>query len=294
MNLNLKNIKNDIIIGTAQLGTQYGIANKNVNYGLKERLYFLDEAYKNNYKTFDTAYAYKNSHKIIGKWIRSKKVYPKIYTKIPNLDKFVEEEINSIYTKSIKQLNISNLEGILLHNYLDWSKTDIKKFIIDKLEKKIIKNFGFSIYDHKNIPSDEAVNIIQVPGNIFNQSIIKSDEINNFLNKGGQVQVRSLFIQGLLLMNIDEIPYYLDEIKNPLHQFHNLAKELNTSSYELAILCVKNIIPQAKLVLGFDNINQLSILNSTNNRSINNSDLKEIINFAKKYNNKLWDPRHWH
>lgn len=293
MNINLKNIKNDIIIGTAQLGTKYGIANKNKSFDIIERLNFLDKIYNKGFKTFDTAYAYKNSHKILEHWIKKRNIELKIYTKILDLQKYPSENINNIFNQSIKSINYSNLEGILLHNHLDWSNNNVKSFILEKLEKKLIKNFGLSIYDLNHIPFDTSVNIIQVPGNIFNQTIINSNELNNFLHKGGMVQIRSIFVQGLLLMNVDEISPSLEDIKKPLYYFHNLARELNTSSFELAILCVKQIFPKAKLVLGFDNIEQLSTLDNIENSKVNATDLKEVIKFGKKYRNKLWDPRYW-
>ena len=65
--LSNKNIKQNIIIGTAQLGENYGISNKNIDYEIKSRIEFLDFCYQNGFHSFDTAYTYKNSHKIIGK-----------------------------------------------------------------------------------------------------------------------------------------------------------------------------------------------------------------------------------
>ena len=41
-------------------------------------------------------------------------------------------------------------------------------------------------------------------GNIFNQSILTS-KILNFVNNGGNLLVRSIFLQGLILMDIDNI-----------------------------------------------------------------------------------------
>ena len=73
-----QNIKRSIIIGTAQLGENYGISNCNANYEISNRIDFLNFCYKNGFHSFDTAYAYKNSHKIIGKWIHNTNCKPKI------------------------------------------------------------------------------------------------------------------------------------------------------------------------------------------------------------------------
>ena len=74
---NKKNNKN-IIIGTAQLGENYGVANNNKNFNIKNRIEFLNFAYNNGFINYDTAYAYKNSHKIIGEWLQEKHITPNI------------------------------------------------------------------------------------------------------------------------------------------------------------------------------------------------------------------------
>ena len=110
--LSNKNIKQNIIIGTAQLGENYGISNKNIDYEIKSRIEFLDFCYQNGFHSFDTAYTYKNSHKIIGEWLYKKDYYPKIYSKIPKLNNSNIEEIKSIFNLSLQQLKLRSLDGL--------------------------------------------------------------------------------------------------------------------------------------------------------------------------------------
>ncbi len=291
--MNIKNIKQDIIIGTAQLGTNYGIANRTLSINIEERLNFLDKIYSKGFNTFDTAYAYKNSHKILEYWIKKRNINPKIYTKLNNLHKFSSINTKNLLNKTLKDINKLKIEGLLLHNPLNWENTEIKIFIKEIIKNNIVKNFGLSIYDLKDITRDPEINIIQVPGNIFNQSIINSEIIQNFHYESKEVHVRSIFIQGLLLMEMKDIPPKFSEIKKPLSDYKNLALELNISVSELAILCVKKILPQAKLVLGFDNITQLSSLENIDNLNISDSDIEAVIKLGNKNKNKLWDPRYW-
>ena len=72
--MNFKNIKKEIIIGTAQLQSDYGIANVNHDKNPNKYENFLSYAIENNYKKIDTAYAYKNAHKIIGDLVLKKKL----------------------------------------------------------------------------------------------------------------------------------------------------------------------------------------------------------------------------
>ena len=291
--LSNKNIKQNIIIGTAQLGENYGISNKNIDYEIKSRIEFLDFCYQNGFHSFDTAYTYKNSHKIIGEWLYKKDYYPKIYSKIPKLNNSNKEKIKSIFNLSLQQLKLHSLDGLLLHNPNDWLNNNTKTFIKNLLKDNLINSFGLSIYNEKDIHIDNNINIIQAPGNIFNQEIFTSNKINNFYINKGEIHIRSIFIQGLLLMEYNNIPQKLDELKKPLYYLQNYAREMNIDVASLAILCVKKLMPEAKIIIGLDNIDQVKHLSKIENKIIKNSDIDEIISFGKKNKNKLWDPRNW-
>ena len=61
-----------LILGTAQLGLKYGIANINGKPDFKKSLNLLEFAWTNGINTFDTAPTYGNSEKILGKFISTK------------------------------------------------------------------------------------------------------------------------------------------------------------------------------------------------------------------------------
>ena len=79
------NLKNKIILGTAQFLNNYGSTN-NSFLSKKECFKILDLALKNNITNFDTAMDY-NSEKILGEFIKINKLEKKvrIHTKIGNL-----------------------------------------------------------------------------------------------------------------------------------------------------------------------------------------------------------------
>ena len=104
-----------IALGTVQFGLNYGIANKSGQVKIGEVKKIIDIATKNNIDTIDTAISYGESEKLLGNagindW--------KIITKLPiipngsvNTKKWVKKQISS----SLSRLNITHLEGVLLH-----------------------------------------------------------------------------------------------------------------------------------------------------------------------------------
>ena len=287
------NLNNNIIIGAAQLGTNYGIANSNKQFKLEARVNFLDFAYKNGFISFDTAYNYKNSHKILGQWISIKKRKPILYSKIPKIKKIDNKVLTDIFSKMLSELNVTNLDGLFLHNPKDWENIKMQIFINKILKKKLIKSFGLSIYEENQIYLNENIKIIQAPGNIFNQKVINSERLHNFSNNGGEVHIRSIFIQGLIFMNPNNIPTILEELKKPIFYIQNYAKEINIPIANLLLLAVNKIFPKAKLVVGLDDLEQITTLLEIYKNQISDSDLREVINFGSKNFNKLWDTRSW-
>ena len=68
--INKKKFRKQIIIGTAQLTTNYGIANlKKIK---KNDLQFLNHCTSKGFNTFDTAQGYINE-KVLGEFIKKKK-----------------------------------------------------------------------------------------------------------------------------------------------------------------------------------------------------------------------------
>jgi len=104
-----------IALGTVQFGLNYGIANRSGQIKIGEVKKIIDIATKNNIDTIDTAISYGESEKLLGNAGIND---CKIITKLPiipngsvNTKKWVKKQISS----SLSRLNITHLEGVLLH-----------------------------------------------------------------------------------------------------------------------------------------------------------------------------------
>lgn len=289
----MSDILKNIIIGTAQLGSNYGIANKNINFSIKEKFKLLNEAYKNGLKHFDTAYSYPKSHSILGKWKKKYETDPIITTKIPNLTKNKITNFDDFLAASLNDLNISKIENVLLHSSNDFKNKELIRDIDKYIKHKTINKFGLSIYEKEEIFQNPLIKTIQLPANIFNYSILESDELYLATENKIKIQIRSIFVQGLILMKPRTIPKYLEKIKHPIEVFHNIAKEINVDKSHLAIILIHKLCPSANIIIGIDNIKQLKDLITINNTKIKNTDVIEILKYTKKQNNKNWDPRNW-
>jgi len=149
-----------IALGTVQFGLNYGIANRSGQIKIGEVKKIIDIAIKNNIDTIDTAISYGESEKLLGNagindW--------KIITKLPiipngnvNTKKWVKKQINS----SLLHLNITHLEGILLHQtkqLLESGGSHVWSVLQELKQDGVMKeNTTFRIDNFKNVITGSA------------------------------------------------------------------------------------------------------------------------------------------
>jgi len=125
-----------LILGTVQLGSDYGIANKEGRPSEKEAFEIMKYAVENGINYFDTAYSYGNSEIIIGKFLNVYKNYKNkinIITKIPSLkkEKLKEKDINDCFFESLHRLEQKSLYCYMIHDFNNTKNNSY--YIIERL-----------------------------------------------------------------------------------------------------------------------------------------------------------------
>lgn len=204
-----------ICLGTAQFGMNYGITNKDGKIRFEEARKIVDFLLANNVRDFDTAQGYGDSEVILGKLLPKNKDV-KITTKIKEskeeeLSKYSEIEWDSALNESLANLNVENIDTLMIHNIKDFKKKG-NEYLHDWLNKKkdigIVNKIGLSIYEYKELEyaKIEGIDEIQVPLSIYDQRILKDNNIKNLEKMGKQINVRSIFLQGLILSKSSDWP----------------------------------------------------------------------------------------
>lgn len=261
-----------IILGTVQFGQNYGINNKSGQIPEGEVFEILNFAFKNGINTLDTAYNYGDSEKVIGKFLKSTKKQLRIISKLPSTE---TDQINKIFKRSIKNLNIEKMYGYLFHNFQSFLDHPENLEAVKKLKKqKLIRKIGFSLYyPHEAqhlLDNNIEFDIVQVPYNIFDQRF--ESIIQVLKQKGKEIHSRSVFLQGLMFKKPKQLTGSFKKIKNHIQKINYLAKDLNSS---VSAICLNFALSNQnidKVVIGVDNldnlkenINGLKSINEINN-----------------------------
>jgi aryl-alcohol dehydrogenase-like predicted oxidoreductase len=287
-----------LAIGTAQFGMDYGLSNKLGKSKKYEVSKILKYAHSQGVDLIDTAPSYGDSENILGNLIH--KYDFRIVTKTPKfdgnfIDNFHSVQLYETFCESLINLGEKASYGLLVHSCDDLLKPGgelLYKKMQDLKSIGMVEKIGVSVYSSLQINSvlDKfKIDIIQLPINIFDQQLFVDGSLEKLKNKNIEIHARSVFLQGLLLMNPLEIPQYFLPIQDKIKMFSNTAKSLSLSKLELALNYVNEISEIDKIVVGVNKFSQFNELVNAKKIKINPIDfIKNSINNPQYTHPMLW------
>lgn len=252
------------VLGTAQLGFDYGIINKEGKPNKLEAFEILETAAKQNIGCFDTAYSYGSSEEIIGDFLQNYKFDIKIITKLPKMDcNYSKKKIHNFFFTSLDRLKQKNIFCYMVHSVTDVlnDQSGIVSRTFEELKKEgLIEKIGVSVYEKKEIaPVLEKFDfdVIQLPFSIFDQKLLQDSTIKKLKKFGKEIHVRSVFLQGLIFSNKHNLPDKLKNISEHVERLERLGEKIGLSKEEIALLFVYSLDAIDRVVVGVDNVRQL-------------------------------------
>lgn len=249
-------------IGTAQFGSVYGELKKKPLTTLEiEKI--LNYSQSLGIKNIDTAHDYGTSEKKLGYiGIENWKVSTK-FSKIPFGTKDICNWIFKNFQLSLKRMRINEVETLFIHDHKILNNFKKLKMIFNCLDQLklsgLVKNIGISVYDVSNLNNvikDFDVNVIQAPTNFFDHRVFDK-KFKSFIKKRKiLLELRSIFLQGLLLMDKKYLPKKFSPYFKYFEKFDKFAKEKKITKISLALSVLKNQ-KFNKVVFGINDIDEL-------------------------------------
>lgn len=230
----------NLILGTVQFGLDYGITNNSGKVSTTEAQSILQVASQAGIQLLDTAAAYGDSEAVLGQLCYNRNEFD-IISKIPS-SKILAVDIRTSVENSLNRLQTNKLHAILFHDQQDvlgeQSKQNFEILTQLKNEQKIAK-VGASFYSPQALESalsNHDLDIIQIPANCLDQRFQQSGLLDEAKRQGVEVHVRSLFLQGLLLSESNQLPVYLRQFESEVVGYFTMAKTLALTPLQLALL----------------------------------------------------------
>lgn len=233
-----------LMLGTVQFGLPYGVANRTGQPGYREVLAIVETALAGGVNGFDTAAAYGTSEELLGRALHELGAAEDVLvvTKVRPLPAAEAADavaaaraIEQSVADSRRRLQLDCLPCVLFHRESDAVYLDV----LGRLQQRgWLEQAGVSC---DNEPGPAAallragrVGALQLPGSVVDRRHQQSGVFAEAAAQGVAVFLRSVYLQGLLLMPDDAIPAALQGILPVRRRLASLAADAGLSLAELA------------------------------------------------------------
>jgi len=283
-----------LALGTVQFGLDYGVANQTGRITVKEGQKILAEARQAGVDTLDTAIAYGDSEATLGKiGVGNWRIVSKL-SKMPESTRDVDGWVETQITGSLSRLGIDQLDGLLLHYPAQVFKgvgCRLPAALQRAKDNGLVKKIGASIYSPDELATlldAFDISLVQLPLNILDRRVIDSGGLARMSLAGVEVHVRSIFLQGLLLLAESQRPGKFSRWHSLWKSWDSWLKSNNLSALEACLSFVLHQEMVSKIVIGVDGVSQIRQILSLPDRQ-----LSELPNFSGLYDEQLINPTNW-
>ncbi|MDO8662360.1 MAG: aldo/keto reductase [Candidatus Omnitrophota bacterium] len=290
-----------LVLGTVQLGMPYGISNKTGKPDFNSACDMIKTAFDQDIACFDTAQAYGDSEEVLGRVFAKLKVgaQVKVYSKLhPRLDLHDEDAVRQSVEDSLRKLNMDQLEGLLLHGedgirFWDEGLGNVLRGLVIRGKVKLI---GVSFYTPEKALDAldvDGIDMIQVPANIFDRRFEDAGVFRKAQERGKEVFIRSVFLQGLLLMEPEAIPEKVWLARRAVAEFAKLASVWRLDRKELALRYVLSKWRYARVVVGAETAQQVAENVKIAIQDLPQECMHQIDKAFKRVEQKIINPAEW-
>jgi len=151
---------------------------------------------------------------------------------------------------------------LLLHDEdgLDHWDKGAGEILRELSDKGAVKSVGASFYTPQkafDALDIDGIDMIQVPANILDRRFENIGVFVKAKERNKDVFVRSIFLQGLLLMDRDSVPASMPDALPYLARFERIARDTGLSRHELVFGYARYAWPQAFIVFGAETSEQV-------------------------------------
>jgi aryl-alcohol dehydrogenase-like predicted oxidoreductase len=255
-----------LMLGTVQLGLPYGIANRTGQPSYQVARDIIACAYEGGVNCLDTASAYGASEEVLGCALADLGIADRmiVVTKIPHMAQgldvstaaaIVEESVG----QSLRRLRLETLPICLFHAEENFTYVDT---LLELRERGLVQHIGSSVMTPARtaaIIDSGLPEALQVPTSVLDRRFSHPNGglIARAATRNVAVFVRSIYLQGLLLMPEPEIMQELSEVFPARRRLEAVGTGAGMSLSELAVRYVLSLDGVTSAVVGVETVEQM-------------------------------------
>jgi aryl-alcohol dehydrogenase-like predicted oxidoreductase len=252
----------ELALGTVQFGLPYGIAGRGAAVPEAEVRRILQIAHAGGIRLLDTAAAYGTIEERLPALCGGLQF--RIVSKIPALpggaNLAVVETFVADAVRSARQRLGESLSTMLFHRAEDLlgpGADSAWRAALDAARPHQVQ-IGVSVYgpaEARAVQKRFAIEVVQVPANAFDQRLREASSLN-----GVATHLRSVLLQGLLLMPASEAAARVPAAAEPLARWRRWCNERGLQTLQAALALVKGMGGASHAVIGVDSAAQLETI----------------------------------
>ena len=247
-----------LVLGTVQLGMDYGVANATGRPDAATALEIVREAWQGGVREFDTAQGYGESEAVLGGIFAELGIAEeaRVATKPDkSLDYGDLEALAEAVRNSARRMGVPRLQTVLLHSetFLDAWDLGLSGRFSALRDQGLLERTGISVYSPQaalRALATDGLDAVQIPCNALDRRFERAGVFLEAEERGKTLYVRSVYLQGLLLMNPDQLPGRVAHAKNVVARFQALAQRLGLSPAGLALAYVREAHAGVRVLFG--------------------------------------------
>lgn len=254
-----------LMLGTVQFGLEYGIANKTGCPSYETVRSIIACAYEAGVNCLDTAANYGASEEVLGRVLDELKLKDKmiVASKVmalpdpPLSAQKAERKMEKSITRSLKRLRLEVLPICLFHKEKNFCYIES---LLKLKEKGLIRHAGVSVMTAEataDILATGKAECIQLPTNVFDHRFRKAGIFTQAAESGKALFIRSIYLQGLLLMPEGDILPKLAEVIPVRRRLKLLADQAGMTMADMCVRYVLSINGTTSILVGVDTLEQL-------------------------------------
>ncbi len=254
-------------LGTAQFGLDYGVSNLQGMTRQDGVRAILSQAAAAGVRVVDTAPAYGVAEQVLGECGVREPAF-QIVTKVPPLSRGDVQQppasrMRSSLLDSLASLRVESVYGLLLHDAQDLLGPDaalIYGALKELRTEGLVQRIGISVYTADQIDAvlrRYDLDLIQLPLNVLDQRLLQGGQLDQLKARGVEIHVRSIFLQGLLLMEVADLPVYFSPVRDHLTRYRADCQRHGLSALQAALAFVHALPQVDTLVCGVNSGTQL-------------------------------------
>lgn len=284
-----------LALGTVQFGMSYGVANKSGQITVDAARSLLAKASVSRIDTIDTAISYGESELVLGSigvtgWNVISKL-PSVPKDCSNVELWVQDQMRCC----LWRLRQPHIYGLLLHNprqLLEDIGGELYHALIKLKRAGLVAKIGISVYGIEELVSLLNLykfDLVQAPLNIVDRSLVESGWSRRLKEDGIELHVRSIFLQGLLLMHASMRPTKFNIWEPIWNVWDRWLFENEITPLEACLRYINTCPDVDRVIIGVDSVRQLEEIIQASEGILRNTPQFPPLNDIRLVNPSSWN-----